>query len=146
MEAVWNWIESNPAFVIGFFGLIITGMNVLFSNRRENQKMAKELFVEFNTRYDLLNSKLESFVSGEQKSKEQKGTRADVIDYFNLCAEQYHWKKKKRIDKDIWNSWQAGMNYWYSHETIKSIWKDEVKTRDGELSYYLKPGESFFKD
>jgi hypothetical protein len=65
-----------------------------------------------------------------------------VIDYFNLCAEEYFWFKKGRIDEKIWKSWQAGMKAWYKHDSIKRLWKEE--TANGKMSYYLEKEEEFF--
>jgi hypothetical protein len=139
-----------PSAVISFTALLATWYYSRASKNRENDKMMKELFIEFNARYDKLNNKLENFVNNinQENSElgEQIGTKADVIDYFNLCAEQYFWHKKKRIDKKIWASWNAGMNYWYNFDSIKELWEKEISNKNGKLSYYIQNGDEFFKN
>ncbi|MUP45389.1 hypothetical protein E0K83_06470 [Gramella sp. BOM4] len=115
--------------------------------------MLKELFEDFNKRYDSLNNKLYNIVTDSkdnmkvdslsQLSKSQKKT---IIDYFNLCAEEYFWYKRGRIDNKIWNSWQAGMNFWYKHKIISDMWHEEVKSKNGKLSYYINNGDEFFEN
>jgi hypothetical protein len=63
------------------------------------------------------------------------------------CAEEYFWYKKKRIDDLVWDSWSAGMNYWYNHESgiIKELWKKEIENKRGLKSYYINNGDEFFK-
>mgnify|MGYP003634328778 FL=1 len=29
-----------------------------------------------------------------------------IVDYFNSCNEEYLWKTKDRIPKEIWQSWE----------------------------------------
>lgn len=68
-----------------------------------------------------------------------------VIDYFNLCAEEYFWfHHKNRIDPIVWKSWHKGMNYWYNNvPCIEQMWQDEIKA-NGEDSYYIGNGDGFF--
>ena len=81
----------------------------------------------------------------EKKPNKYELWRYKLNDYFNLCAEEYYWYKKGRIDDTIWKSWQAGMNSWYTNKpVIKEAWEKEYKNF-GHQSFYLKKGEQFFK-
>lgn len=116
------------------------------------EKMGKELFTEFNKRYDVLNDSLallvenmsiEDLKSGKSKI-ENKTLYNVVIDYFNLCAEQYYWYKNERISNEIWSAWHMGMMYYYNNfSVIRDLWKEETKG-EGYKSYYLKEGQDFF--
>lgn len=146
-------------------GAIGFGITVYYSRRTQkiaNEKLMKELFTEFNSRYNELNNYL---VEIEQKypsldellkaSKDENPEYGDflkqkVIDYFSLCAEEFYWfHHKKRIDPLIWRSWHSGMNYWYKIPAIRSLWQKEVK-ENGKESYYIytngKKTAEFFKD
>ena len=146
-------IRNNQAAFIGLIGIGITWYFSRLNRKRESDKMLKDLFEEFNERYDLLNNKIYDIVKTSKDNKEvselseltadQKKT---LIDYFNLCAEEYFWFKRKRIDDKIWKSWKAGMDYWYSYDIISQMWHEEVKTRNGKLSYYIDNGDEFFED
>ena len=90
-------------------GLSALGVSWFYSYRTaklEGDKMMKELFKDFNQRYDRLNDKL-AFLEKQQwtlpvlELDENKKYRAAVIDFFNLCAEEYYWYKKGRIDPKV---------------------------------------------
>lgn len=118
------------------------------------EKMEKDLFTEFNKRYDELNDSL-TLLSGISSVEELKTTKSLIkdksmynvlIDYFNLCAEQFYWKEKERISKEIWKSWNKGMKFYYdSYPLVRELWKEETKDEKYE-SYYLKQGHDFFKE
>ncbi|WP_312791674.1 hypothetical protein [Sphingobacterium sp.] len=115
-----------------------------------HEKMEKELFTEFNHRYDKLNDKLlELKVELDITALNEKynaDLQKSIIDYFNLCAEQYYWYKKERISKEIWNSWHSGMMYYYeTFPVIKELWKKETEG-DKYKSYYLTKNKGFFED
>lgn len=153
-----EYLLNNPQVVvtllIGVFTLLITLIYNWRNYRLNHQKMEKELFVEFNKRYDELNDSLlmleVSMTIEDIKntlSKTQNKTLYNVvIDYFNLCSEQYYWQKKKRISPEIWNAWSTGMNFYYNnYPVVRELWKNEID-KEGFKSYYLKKDESFFKE
>lgn len=139
-----------PSAIIALIALIATIWFNVSANKRENHKIMKELFVDFNHRYSKLNSKLEAFVEANEGKNEiietELASRDNIIDYFNLCAEQFFWYERGRIDPELWLSWNNGMNYWYKFECIKSLWKEQTQDRKGKLSYYIKNGNEFFHD
>jgi hypothetical protein len=118
-----------------------------------NHQLQKELFGEFNKRYDVLNDYLEKITKYQslehlmdKKPNKYPFLRNRLNDYFNLCAEEFFWYKNTRIDEDIWQSWEAGMNFWYNnHPIIREAWKEEYEDF-GHQAFYLKKGEQFFKD
>ncbi|MEN5130926.1 MULTISPECIES: hypothetical protein [Weeksellaceae] len=118
------------------------------------EKMEKDLFIEFNKRYDELNDSL-TLLSNISSTEELKATESLIenksmynvlIDYFNLCAEQFYWKEKERISKEIWKSWNKGMKFYYDgYAVVRELWEEETKDEKYE-SYYLKQGRDFFKE
>ncbi|MDM1410736.1 hypothetical protein HX038_08200 [Myroides odoratimimus] len=118
-----------------------------------HEKMEKELFTEFNKRYDELNDSL-ALLTLTINISELKTIGTNIgskslynvlIDYFNLCAEQYYWYKKGRISNEIWNAWHSGMMYYYNtFPVVKELWEEETK-EEGFKSYYLKDKLGFFK-
>ncbi|MGB7528948.1 hypothetical protein [Sphingobacterium cellulitidis] len=143
----------TPAF-LGIIGVIITLIFSVANKKLNNQKMEKELFTEFNKRYDELNDSLSLLtvtMTIEDLYKKpyiikDKTLYNVVIDYFNLCSEQYYWKEKDRIPKEIWNAWHKGMMYYYNtYPVIQEMWKEETRG-DKYKAYYLKEPIGFFKD
>lgn len=152
-----EFLENNPqvvvTLIIGVFTLIISywyNRNNLIIN---HQKMEKELFSEYNKKYDNLNDSL-SLLSVSMTIEELKSTPSKienkmlyhvVIDYFNLCAEQFYWNSKDRISKEIWNAWNAGMmNYYDTYPVIRELWEVETKG-NGFKSFYLSQSQTIFK-
>lgn len=149
---------SIPDFIIQFMPAIITGIvaitgvvvTVIFqrsAKRLSNDRMMKELFTEFNQRYDQLNDHL-MFLEKKNLTllelDENQKCKAKVIDFFNLCAEEYYWYKKGRIDPKVWRAWYSGMNYWVNEvEAIRDLWLKELEA-NGKTSYYLDENEEFF--
>ncbi|MFD0993173.1 hypothetical protein [Tenacibaculum geojense] len=152
-----NWEFYTTAIEIAVtigLGIIVWYSTKKFNNNQleiANHQLQKQLFSEFNQRYDVLNDHLEKickFNSLEElqskKPKKYNFLRNKLNDYFNLCAEEYYWFKKGRIDKDVWLSWEKGMNSWYAnYPIIREAWEEEYNLF-GATSFYLKPGENFF--
>ncbi|MCT4142049.1 hypothetical protein HZP65_15035 [Elizabethkingia anophelis] len=152
-----EYLLENPqvfvTLIIGVFTVIITWRFSRSNLKIAKEKLEKELFKEFNERYDSLNDDLSKlgFAENVSQLKEIKAISNDsktlyniLIDYFNLCAEQHYWYKKKRISSQIWNSWHSGMMHYYnSFSVVRDVWEDETKN-DGYKSYYLKKNDELF--
>lgn len=150
-----NLINLVDLFLIGFVGLIVSAFYSYYGRKREDEKFFRELFREFNSRYDALNDTLvemeKNNVTYEEleaaKDEVMLNYRKKVIDFFNLCAEEYYWFSRGRIYDKIWNSWHTGMTYWYNEvDAIKRLW-DEKESKE-YISYYLsqEPSGFFPKD
>lgn len=156
MDWIIDFIEKNPSASATIFATIFATI-IAFLFQKGNldlsrEKMEKELFKEFNEKYDKLNDSLE-MLNDEMtiedlklaKSKiENKTLHNVVIDYFNLSAEQYYWKQKERISDEIWVAWNKGMLEYYKFPVVQQLWKKET-IEDNYKSYYLKSGDALFK-
>lgn len=138
--------------ILGGCGLLVTLAYNKKNSQLANHKMHKELFTEFNKRYDALNNDLniictydKAFFLGFDFGDEKTRLEGIINDFFNLCAEEYYWKRKKRIPKRVWRSWEKGMNDIYNKsEVIRHYWDEECKN-EGYLSYYIDRKDEFFK-
>lgn len=98
--------------------------------RLAETSLFKSLFTEFNARYDKLNGPLSEIPeSDEGISREAKKC---VIDYFNLCAEEYLFYKEGYIQADVWRSWCRGMLLYFDRRPFSHVWQAEQATN----SYY----------
>lgn len=97
----------------------------------QQQKLAEtrlffELFTSFNLRYDDMNDQLGSIVTqSEDISPEQRNL---IVDYFNLCAEEYMFYKDGYISRDVWRSWCRGMSWYLRRHPFKDVWNEEIKS------------------
>ncbi|NRB63981.1 MAG: hypothetical protein HRU40_13320 [Saprospiraceae bacterium] len=124
-------------------GILVTGiyLSILYFFQKQNLeelKTFKELFVEFNSRYDNLNNKLNKISKKDEgiddlyKIFPKNKDRDTLDDYFNLCAEEYLFYKKGLIVKEVWTSWCKGMIYHLKNHIIWEYWEEVQK----EESYY----------
>jgi hypothetical protein len=141
-----TWFEIVLTGLLGGFGLYVSWI----SHKKAKAELFHELFTEFNSRYHELNSHLDKLIEAEknidisnekQVYKLQREYKNIIIDYLNLCAEEFMWKNKKYIDKEVWKSWQEGINWWYYNSAIiRRIWEEE---KVNEKSYYMHEGKTF---
>jgi len=111
--------------------IAISGLAFTASKHHGDElRLFKDLFYEFNQRYDNMNEKLNIIiVKSEPLSDTEK---SQVIDYLNLCAEEYLCFQKGLIAPEVWTSWQNGMKANLKNRLIRDIWTEEVET----MSYY----------
>ena len=150
------FLRISEVVVTATLGLSVLGSTIIFNRSQskiEKHRLQKELFGEFNKRYELLNDYLEKITKYDSlKSLEDKNPKKYLVlrnklnDYFNLCAEEYYWYKKGRIDDNLWKSWEVGMNSWYNnHRIIREAWEEEYKNFGYQSFYLSKKEEQFFK-
>lgn len=138
---------------IGFIGYRLTKTFSTKTEKLSHQSLFHQLFRDFNSRYGQVNSSLVRLKNQSLNSNYTlQDLKADfelydkIIDYLNICAEEFYWYKEGRLDEKVWTSWQMGMNLWYQELPIlKELWFEEING-EGYKSYYLKQGENFFKE
>jgi hypothetical protein len=156
MEIDWNLVIAVLTLIatalIGYFAYNVTKVYSKKSDEHNQDVLFHQLFRDFNARYSDVNFSLQDLL---EKSKDENYTlqnlnndsqlRDKIMDYFNICAEELYWKKKRRIPDDVWNAWKIGMDSWYNEIPIlQELWKEEI-SGDGYKSYYLEKGENLFQ-
>lgn len=167
MIEFYNCLSSSDiiAFwgVVASFAVAVVAANVAFRANRISRRSAEtslklasdqmllEFFRDFNSKYDQLNETLywlesrgKSYNYNQLTEKQTRYT--NLMDYFNLCAEERFWRKKGRIPDDVWRSWSKGMVYWFKEvKIVRDAWEIEL-TKQGYESFYLEEGEVIFED
>mgnify|MGYP006909075328 CR=1 FL=1 len=120
--------------------IIATGISLslgLQQSKIQNDIIFKELFIEFNHTYNTkFNDTLEVIVIECQENNSRELNPAErqiVIDYLNLCAEEYLWKTLHRIPNKVWNSWEKGIVFYLNQPIINKVVISEKLQRG---SYY----------
>lgn len=97
----------------------------------QQQKLAEthlfyQLFTSFNKRYDAFNGPL-SEMAGKctDITSEQRNL---IVDYFNLCAEEYLFYQEGYIPRKVWRSWCRGMAWYLKRHPFQDVWNEEIKT------------------
>jgi c-di-AMP phosphodiesterase-like protein len=115
---------------VGLIGIILSIIYFSQKQKLDEIKLFKELFHDFNERYDSLNGKLFKLKNSTSEITTDENEVLD--DYFNLCSEEYLFFKEGRILQEVWGSWCRGMIEHLKNEKIESYWNLAQK----ENSYY----------
>lgn len=89
--------------IAGLGGIITTYLSIIRLTI-ENDKIFRELFIGFNKRY---NEDINDLFNRLRYKKNKQITRKEqlqIIDYLNLCSEEYLWYRKGRVSKNIWTA------------------------------------------
>ena len=116
---------QNVITIEVFVSLVLTTVTLfisLINYYQNNDRFFKELFTDFNKRYDEMNEGLEK-IQGEEKLNSQQHQL--IIDYLNLCSEEYMWVRKGRIPFHIWESWKNGIKVHFQKTCIADIVRKE---------------------
>jgi len=132
--------DFNNNLFLGALGIIATFYFGVLKYKIENDRVFQELFTSFNDRYNSDFTKLINSLRGHpDKILEVHNEKSDeslIIEYFNLCAEEYLWYSKNRIPKSIWGAWKAGIKENLEIKQVREVYDKETKTERGRKSYY----------
>lgn len=83
---------------------------------------------------------------GRAVSEEKKElTRELIYNYLDLCNEQIFLRKKKRVRKDTWVDWCAGMQSHLQKEEFKKVWLEIKKESPKTFTFLERLETSGFK-
>jgi hypothetical protein len=132
--AAWLWcpVFHRAELLVSFIGGVTGFTYFLYRHHLDEAKLFKELFAEFNSRYDILNSHLNRILTRPSEEPLSANERGHLFSYFNLCAEEYLFYKAGYIDQLVWESWYRGMDAFFKHPSIQALWDEDCKSD----SYY----------
>jgi len=109
--AVLLFAPSREWFVHALTALGALGgfVGFLYASHREDTRLFMELFRSFNERYDRLNEELSRIAADDAAAELSVDDANRLMDYFNLCAEEYLFYTAGYIDEQVWQSWARGM-------------------------------------
>jgi hypothetical protein len=124
---------------VTILGGIFSSIYFVQKQRLEEVQLFKELFREFNERYDGFNEALNQICEGDDKEELTPEQINTLYDYFNLCGEEYLYYKEGYIYPKVWQAWSNGMKIFFKNKRIREVWKRELLTD----SYYGFNPEKF---
>jgi hypothetical protein len=126
-EAMKDWRIFVP--MIGGLFAFVFGVE---KHRLDEDRLFRELFAEFNKRYDALGLELNRIRAGDNEIALRLEEIGTLFQYFNLCAEEFLYYRKGYIDPGVWQAWQNGMKIFAENPRIRELWVRELATD----SYY----------
>ena len=129
---------ANNEKYVSIIGVISALIFFIQKHKLDEANYFKEVFTKFNSRYDRLNNSLMQINENSSLSINEK---AKLIDYFNLCAEEYLIYEKGYIPLKVWKSWMSGVEQYWKIQKIRMIWEQELNSN----SYYgFCPSDEIF--
>ncbi len=128
------WRSESVTTIATVAGAILSAIYFIQKQKLEELRLFRELFKEFNERYDGLNEKLARIVEAKE-SMVSVVEREMLIDYFNLCGEEYLYVQQGYIYPSVWTAWHNGMKAIVSVPRVHRVWVVENETG----SYYGLP-------
>jgi len=125
-------IREDIILAITVVGSVFSFFFVVQKQASEDIQLFKELFVDFNKRYDRLNEKLNRIASKKPETLLTDSETDTLFDYFNLCGEEFLYYKQGFILPDVWKAWCNGMYFFIQNPRILPLWMEEEKS----ASYY----------
>jgi hypothetical protein len=119
-------------FLFPAVGAVLGLSYFILKQHLEETRLFKELFTEFNDRYDKQNEHLYKILSEPNETPLEPDDVMVLYDYFNLCAEEYLFYRKGFIHPAVWRAWINGMKIFYADARVRVEWQKELKTD----SYY----------
>lgn len=134
--------DLSITFVLSVFGGLYTVVWAIIKYKLSKDKMVKDLFSDFNERYtgemndlfeELRNSKSVEPAKCAESLLMQNNL---IVDYFNLCAEEFYWYKKRRIPSFVWKNWENGIiENLKIYEVYKMLCKEDKRYKNGDTYY-----------
>ena len=90
----------------------------------------KELLTDFNNRYNELNEALQKALWLQEPFSDE--TKLKFIDYFNLCAEEWLFRRAGYVYDPVWEAWENGMKQYSKDFRVRELWMQERNSN----SYY----------
>jgi hypothetical protein len=132
IAACLRFAAGRPEPLVSAIGGVAGFTYFVYRQHLDETKLFKELFAEFNVRYDALNDELNTILFGPPEGSLSADEKQHLFSYFNLCAEEYFFYKAGYIDRSVWESWYRGMRVFFKHPRIRALWEEDCKAD----SYY----------
>ena len=134
------FLNESISSIATVAGALLSLLYFLQKQKLEELRMFRELFKEFNARYDAMNGRLDVICSindGDFKPEEVQL----LIDYFNLCGEEYLFFSQGYIPPSVWEAWHRGMQVIIACPRVNNLWREERSSG----SYYGLPLKPFHR-
>ena len=129
-------VRSNQpiAIALPIIGSLLSLFYFIQKQKLEELRLFRVIFKECNSRYDEMNEKLAKILECSESDLAANEKEA-LVDYFNLCGEEYLYFSRGFIDPSVWKAWENGMRAIVESPRIHPFWQQEKATE----SYYGLP-------
>jgi hypothetical protein len=144
--SAYNIVSEHKVEILG--AILATGISLSIGFRQlkvENDKIFKELFKEFNKRYQenfhIKFVEIEIDCGSSNDELYYKKVEPELINaYMNLCAEEYLWYQKGRIPKSVWDAWEVGMLHYFNSKAFNFWVLNQKSDKDSHYGLFDEIG------
>lgn len=111
--------------LLGIVGSALSGIYFVQKQRLEEMHLFKQIFTEFNSRYDTLNQQLNAIAAQCDDKPLSPDELSTLNDYFNLCGEEFLFYRTGYLLPPVWQSWRNGILSFMRSARIRQHWKRE---------------------
>jgi hypothetical protein len=108
LAAVALWPDAFSQVALPGVGLLLGLVYFLQKQKLEEVRLFKELFASFNDKYKGMDEKLGRVLANDRGSLSED-EKATLVDYLNLCSEEYLFYRRGYIHPSAWDTWWKGM-------------------------------------
>ena len=115
--------------------VLSAGLSLIYfvqKQKLEELRLFNQLFTTFNERYDTLNEAVAQIAARNAEEPLSSAETETLVDYFNLCGEEFLYYRLGYIYPEVWRAWNRGMRDLASNPRIRTLWEHELRTD----SYY----------
>lgn len=123
------WWRNQPEWL----AFSVSGIALAhFVQKEELQELElfHRMFGDFNARYDRLNDSLQGILSDSRPLTVDD--RSTLLDYFNLCSEEFFFYSEGLVPRVVWQTWCRGICEYLEDARIAGAWEEE----EARGSYY----------
>jgi hypothetical protein len=124
VACAWQLAGRNWQLALTVAGGALSFVYFVQKQKLEELRLFKELFTEFNARYDKLQNRLLPVLT-KTEGDLAPDERLAVFEYFNLCAEEHLFYRLGYIAPAAWVAWQNGMRTYLANPRIRHLWAED---------------------
>jgi len=131
MNIEWNSLVS----IATAFGVFVAAFQLRISSKIAQSEFEDSIDQQYR---DLARGIPVDALIGKSVSEDKRElTRELIYNYLDLCNEQIFLRRKKRVRKDTWVDWCAGMEANLAKKEFAKIWL-EIKTESPKTFTFLE--------
>lgn len=107
-------------------GLLLGFIYFIQKQKLEETRLFKDLFADFNHKYQDMRERLEALPSKPTGAPSDED-RSVIVNYLNLCSEEYLFYQRGYIHPLAWRTWHRGMQDRLRDPAVLSIAIEELQ-------------------
>ena len=134
----------NVTDLIQLVTVVITFTALAFTVHSFKQQIKQLFFTDYTKRYQeiMLHMPEGFFTDSVTYEKLDNQSKAYLRAYFDLCSEEFYLKSTGKIDKDVWENWEQGIDFVFKKKIVLEAWNHFNKVNYKDFSEWINKKNS----